>query len=105
MKQIDILGTEYTIDIDKTLKDTNYDGLCNGYTKNITIRKTKDMLADSNSKLIKKIRTKEVLRHEIVHAFFIESGLEEYSDNEQLIDWIAKQSPKILKAFQQTECI
>lgn len=105
MKQIDILGTEYTIDIDKSLKNSKFDGLCNIYTKTITTRKLKDMLSEDDSELIKKNRLKEVLRHEIIHAFFNESGLEDYSDNEQLVDWIAKQSPKIFKAFQEAECI
>lgn len=105
MKEVNILGTEYVIKVDKTLRNTNFDGLCNGYSKMITIRRTKDMLSENDSKEIKNIRKSEVLRHEIIHAFFNESGLEEYSDNEQLVDWIAKQSPKILKAFQQAECI
>lgn len=105
MKQVDILGTEYVIEVDKSLKNTKFDGLCNIYTKIITTRKLKDMLPEDDSELIKKDRLKEVLRHEIIHAFFNESGLEEYSENEQLVDWIAKQSPKILKAFQQADCI
>lgn len=105
MKRINILGTDYSIDVDKTLKKTNLDGLCNGYEKRITTRKSKDMLSDNDSEEIKKMRLDEVLRHEIIHAFFNESGLEDYSDNEQLVDWIAKQSPKIFKAFQEAECL
>ena len=105
MKRINILGTDYSIDVDKTLKKTNLDRLCNGYEKRIITRKSKDMLSDNDPEEIKKMRLDEVLRHEIIHAFFNESGLEDYSDNEQLVDWIAKQSPKIFKAFQEAECI
>ena len=47
---------------------------------------------------------KKVLRHEIFHAFFGESGLRsssEYAEIEELIDWLAIQSPKIFKVFQE----
>lgn len=43
----------------------------------------------------KRERRKEVIRHELVHAFFHESGLEQYSDDEVLVAWIAQQFPKI----------
>jgi hypothetical protein len=49
----------------------------------------------------------ETLRHEIVHAFFNESGLRESTNhfegawckNEELVDWIAIQFPKIHKVY------
>ena len=43
-------------------------------------------------------------RHEIVHAFLFESGLAENSEwaqNEEMVDWIAKQGPKLIKAWQE----
>jgi hypothetical protein len=46
-----------------------------------------------------------VIRHELVHAFFEESGLTEYKNNELLVDWIAKQFPKLAKAFQQVRAL
>ena len=36
---------------------------------------------------------------------FYEAGLEDYSDNEQLVDWIAKQFPKLEKAFKEADCL
>ena len=51
---------------------------------------------------------KKTLRHEIIHAFMFESGLDECSTwgvDESLIDWIALQFPKMLKAFEEAECI
>ena len=51
---------------------------------------------------------KEVLRHEIIHAFLYESGLdacsgsaENWASNEEMVDWFAIQSPKIFKVFQE----
>lgn len=46
-----------------------------------------------------------MLRHELIHAFFCEAGLDDYSSNEQLVDWIAIQSPKIFKIFQELEIL
>lgn len=60
----------------------------------------KDVMAVENIEEFKK----KVLRHEIIHAFFGESGLRscsEYAEDEELVDWIAIQFPKILKAFEQ----
>jgi len=52
---------------------------------------------------------KQVLRHEIVHAFFNESGLgsnalscpEPWATNEEMVDWIAAQGPKLYAAWQE----
>lgn len=47
-----------------------------------------------------------VLRHELIHAFLSESGLdvnsnpaENWATNEEMIDWFAKQAPKIFKLY------
>ena len=55
----------------------------------------------------------ETLRHEIVHAFFNESGLKESSNgcesgwakNEEMVDWIALQLPKIYKACESVNAL
>lgn len=51
---------------------------------------------------------KQVIRHEIIHAFLYESGLEACSTtsdnwavNEEMVDWFAIQSPKIFKVFNE----
>ena len=51
---------------------------------------------------------KLLLRHEIVHAFLFQSGLssnsglaEEWATNEEMVDWIALQGPKIYKAWEE----
>ena len=47
-------------------------------------------------------RRKYIKRHEIIHAFFNESGLPGFSANEQIVDWIATQFSKILEVYRQT---
>lgn len=51
---------------------------------------------------------KELLRHEIVHAFLFGSGLGAnsgaagaWATNEEMVDWIALQGPKIYKAWKE----
>ena len=56
---------------------------------------------------------KNILRHEIVHAFLFESGLDSSSANfygawamnEEMVDWFAIQSPKIFKVFKELNLI
>lgn len=105
MKQsINVLGTEYQIivqteDENPKLKDAN--GLCEMYAKKIVVRDIKptDDTVDNLDAYKRK-----VLRHEIIHAFFEESGLSynsEWANNEEMVDWFAIQFPKILKAFEE----
>ena len=103
--KVNILGTEYSVAIDDTLEKTNADGMCRVYDKEIAIRSVDSMLCDEDSTDTKKMRFNEGLRHEIVHAFFNEAGLQEYSADEQLVDWIASQFPKIRKAFEECDCV
>lgn len=104
-KVVNILGTEYSLNVDDMLEKTNCDGLCKEYDKQITIRSVGAMLSDDDSTETKKKRYNEVLRHEIIHAFFSESGLDDYSSNEQLVSWLAIQFPKMQKAFEEVGCI
>ena len=55
---------------------------------------------------------KTTLRHEIVHAFLGESGLSANSNetdawarNEEMVDWIAIQGPKIWKAWKEVGAV
>lgn len=104
-RTVNILGMEYTIEDDEGLIKTQADGLHEEYAKRISMRKAEDMLTDNDNEQLKKLRYNEVARHEIMHAFFIESGLEDYCANEQLINWFAIQSPKIFKVFQELDIL
>lgn len=105
-KTVNILGVQYTIEerseaVDERLKDS--DGYCDWTTKEIVVeREIKGNLGD------KPAYVRKVLRHEIVHAFLVESGLHECSGstdawaaNEAAVDWIARQGQKIYKAWEQ----
>lgn len=100
-----ILGTEYElIRSDESLKEIDADGECRGYSKVIRIRPLKDMLLGDASDEERKDRYNEVLRHEVIHAFFHECGLDDYCNNEELVYWLAMQFPKMLKVFQELGC-
>lgn len=105
-EHIDVLGTTYhiqyrTIAEDKHLE--NADGYCDYTSKNIVIKSENDAELEDFEWLQRKS-----LRHEILHAFLAESGLqsnfqhaEEYGHDETMIDWFAIQFPKIGKIFEQ----
>lgn len=105
MNRINILGTEYVLNINTTdyLRANNADGVHLEYDKEINLRCMNGMLSEDSSERAKFERQKEVLRHEIIHAFFSESGLGGYNVDEQLVDWIAKQFPKIKRCFEEAE--
>lgn len=100
-ESVNILGTEYSIVVDDEMHRTDRDGQANFYSKEIRIRPDTDMLENEGTEWEKKLRFMEVMRHEIFHTFFRESGLDDYCHNEQLVDWLAVQSPKIFKVFQE----
>ncbi len=98
--KIDVLGTEYDVIVKN---ENDYSGLigANGlalvYEKEIYIES--DLFKNDESNHID--YTKKVILHELVHAFFHESGLQEYCEDEKLVNWIALQMPKIAKAHDQ----
>lgn len=112
MKEVNVLGTKYTIVEKKIEEDDNLktaDGYIDKTTKEIILLElTKDNCEIKNIDWYKK----KVLRHEIIHAFFYESGLAESSNsvdswatNEEMVDFFAYQFPKILKAFKEVDCL
>lgn len=104
-RTVNILGTEYGIEVDENLIKTDADGICEEYKKKITVRPLPDMLTEQDDDATKLKRYNEVLRHELFHAYFSESGLDDYSANEQLVNWLAIQSPKIFKVFQELDIL
>ena len=103
---VNILGTNYEIVIsnEDNPKIADANGYCEFYSKKI-------VLADiqPNDNTIENLDSfkRKVLRHEIIHAFFAESGLRgncDYAVNEELVDWLAIQFYKIDKAFKEVNC-
>lgn len=109
MRKANILGTDYKILNRTQLEDKkleDMDGYCDTSIKAIVIRK----LTDEQSLEIDNLEDmdsyfNQVLRHEIVHAFLFESGLhnqsaDSWAVNEEIIDWMAIQMPKIMVAYE-----
>lgn len=117
--EVNILGTNYQIitgvDYNKDLEMKDLDGYIKYYTKEIHIvdlRTVSDSWKTASEKEVA-VMTKNILRHEIVHGFLFESGLsassteisEGWAENEELVDWIALQVPKMIEAFRQADCL
>lgn len=114
-----ILGTEYKIIIKQYEDDNAFErrsigGYCNGLAKEIVLCDMKSYKGWENedAETIEACN-KENLRHEIVHAFFNESGLQDSSftydgawvKNEEMVDWFAIQGLKIFNAWLQAKCV
>lgn len=102
---VSVLGTIYNV-IDGNEETCPQLAECDGFTdtttKTITVNDmsrfdgAEGYVGDANA-----VR-RRVKRHEVIHAFFEESGLateSEFARNEELVDWIALQFPKIARAF------
>lgn len=117
--KISVLGTEYTVTKKKyndypDFKDKHIDGCCDPLMHEIVIG---DMMTfpgwEKKTKEYAALQEQTTLRHEIVHAFLNESGLQEsalcvdvaWSKNEEMIDWIALVGPKIYKAWVESGAI
>lgn len=108
--KIDVLGTEYAIMVATKAEDRfleKCDGYCDKTSKKIVVTaKESDNELDCFETYQKKC-----MRHEIIHAFLFESGLHEnfkhgeWGHDETMIDWIAIQFPKLLKAFEEAGCL
>ncbi|MEY8360041.1 hypothetical protein AALA99_13640 [Anaerotruncus colihominis] len=102
---IDVLGTKYTIrfvpeEEDDGLKEC--DGYCDETAKKIVVKQYKR--GEPNSKKHLELQEQKNRRHEIIHAFLFESGLaenSEWAENEEMVDWFAKQTPKLLNAWKE----
>lgn len=107
--KVNVLGAVYSVVESNKINNPRLK-YCDGYCDN-TIRECvidncddADLMAKSNLKEFKK----KVIRHELIHAFLFESGLaenSEWANNEELVDWIAFQFPKMMKAFQEADCL
>ena len=111
---VSIMGTCYDIrfvdEYPERLKDLGdyADGLFNRCNREIYILQNKDKDFSVEGR---KRHMNRVLRHEIIHAYLEESGLASSSNmssawaqNEEMVDWLAIQSPKIFVTFQEVGC-
>lgn len=106
--KVNILGQYYEIEIQTEKENPKLienAGICEFYSKKIIIcdmEETEETL-ENFDKYIEK-----VIRHEIVHAFMFESGLDcqsKWGRDEELIDFLSIQIPKISKVYNDLNLI
>lgn len=102
--KVNVLGTVYRIKYVPSLDGRG--GETDFYTKEIRISEQEDVPAEFKTDNLKEMQ-KCVLRHELIHAFLYESGLDmssaahdAWAVNEEMIDWMAIQMPKIMAAYE-----
>ena len=116
---VNILGTQYEIivkkyDDDECFEREGIDGYCYSQTHKIVVCDMSTYKGwEHEPEEVIEGQQKETLRHEIVHAFFNESGLQDnafgidnsWARNEEMVDWIAIQGEKIYKAWQEANAL
>lgn len=116
---VNILGTDYEIikkryDEDPEFKSRSIDGYCDALMHQIVLCDLTTYPGWENESSVRVILAeKQTKRHEIVHAFFNESGLQEstfkvdgaWARNEEMVDWLALQGPKIYDAWRAAGAI
>jgi len=117
--KLNILGSEWDLnivpyDLDENFKKNELSGYCQSRGKKIVVC---DMATHPDWKSepfeFSNACTREGIRHEIIHAFLYESGLDAdsfnedrgWARNEEMIDWFAIQGPKIFKVWQGCHAI
>ena len=110
MKKVNILGTEYKVyeaNESNDIKLIGKDGYCDTSVKECVVDEMNNTDPSAGKKNLPEYK-KTVTRHEIIHAFLFESGLDvcsEWARNEEMVDWLAIQFPKMLKAFEEADCL
>lgn len=109
MAKINVLGTDYTIKVIDPSQDAKLNGERDGYTDTSIKECVIDDMQEEhpNNKANLHEYRKGVIRHELIHAFLFESGLDaaSWATNEEMIDWFALQAPKLLKAFEEADAL
>ena len=113
--KFNILGSEWTVKFGTVEEYPNLedmDGYTDSSTREIIVDDMKSQQDMPGSKKNMEEYKKQVVRHEIIHAFLRESGLDTNSGacdnwaiNEEMVDWFAIQTPKIFKLFYEWKLI
>lgn len=111
--KVNILGSEWSVMFGTEKEYPNLlemDGYADFSTHQIVIDTMEKADGQIGFKRDMAAYKKQVIRHEIIHAFLLESGLDSNSNsaeswavNEEMVDWFAIQSPKIFKVFSELE--
>lgn len=103
--KIDILGTEYQVRFETDEENRKLGENCNGlaelYSKELIIRTGYEKHPDSYNNIL--AFREKVVRHEVIHAFFHECGLDNYTEDETLVNCLAVQFPKLIDIMQRAK--
>lgn len=109
--KVNILGSEQNVKFGNKKEYpnlTNIDGYTDLSIREIVVDDMEASQGQIGTKADLESYQKQVVRHEIIHAFLLESGLDSNSNsadswavNEEMVDWFAIQSPKIFKVFNE----
>ena len=88
-----------------SLKDC--DGYCDTSTKETVVSDMSESAGSPDSKGDLAHYQRKVIRHELTHALLFESGLScnSWAENEEVVDWIAIQFPKLQALFNSADCL
>jgi hypothetical protein len=106
--KVNILGTEYDVklldDRDETMKAMSCDGYTDYSVKKIRVLDVTKNTDSGHQEDIERYQ-KLILKHELIHAFLYESGIDFKMQfhNEEMVDWLAMQFPKISEVFDKME--
>lgn len=114
--RVSVLGVLYALQYQLKAKDKGLercDGYCDTSVKRIVVRDyTEDERREPLSLKDLDAYKRKCMRHEITHAFLYESGLsvngadvEQWPTNEEMVDWMAIQGPKLYAAWKQAGCL
>lgn len=112
IEHINILGTEYKVELIEENKDIKFKD-ADGYV-DPTSHLIRVSLFEPDSATVSNVAAylKKVMRHEIIHAYLFESDLaecsnrvENWSQNEEMVDWIARQLPKMKRTMESLNCL
>ena len=117
--ELDILGTKYKVTLEdpednEIMRETGALGYMDGQGAKIVIA---DMAAHGKCQYLTaeemKVEERNCLRHEIIHAFLYESGLDRnaavpeggWATHEEMVDFFAMQMPKMIEVFRKAGCM
>ncbi len=109
--KVKVLGTEYNVFLateDNQPRLRGLDGFCDDSVKEIYVDDMSKAAQSPDSKKDLAAYRNKVMRHELTHAMLSESGLQNESDwarNEEIVDWIAIQGPKLLELWEDAKCL
>ncbi|NLM68215.1 MAG: hypothetical protein GX180_13745 [Enterococcus sp.] len=109
---VKVLGTTYKVTIaskeDLPKRFDDCDGEIDESIKEIYVNNQQDLIGNIHALQNRTFLINKNIRHELIHAFLFESGLAEnsyWAQNEEMVDWVARQFPKMLQAFKELNAI